>query len=68
MITGVIKAKFMKKISFEATSKIDSRTILGEQAFFVKIERKWLLNNLLLDQAVSENVHVLGQSYMDATM
>ena len=31
VITGVIKANFPTRISFQATSKIDSRTILGEQ-------------------------------------
>ena len=30
MITGVIKANFPTRISFQVTSKIDSRTILGE--------------------------------------
>ena len=30
MITGVIKANFPTRISFSVTSKIDSRTILGE--------------------------------------
>lgn len=31
VITGTIKANFPTRISFEVTSKIDSRTILGEQ-------------------------------------
>src|SRR6201992_4267145 len=31
VITGTIKAKFPTGISFQVTSKIDSRTILGEQ-------------------------------------
>ncbi len=31
VITGVIKANFPTRISFQMTSKIDSRTILGEQ-------------------------------------
>lgn len=31
MITGTIKANFPTRISFQVTSKIDSRTILGEQ-------------------------------------
>ena len=31
MITGTIKANFPTRISFQVTSRIDSRTILGEQ-------------------------------------
>ena len=31
IITGTIKANFLTRISFQVTSKIDSRTILGEQ-------------------------------------
>ena len=31
MITGTIKANFPTRISFQVSSKIDSRTILGEQ-------------------------------------
>ena len=31
MITGTIKANFPTRISFQVTSKVDSRTILGEQ-------------------------------------
>ena len=31
MITGTIKANFPTRISFQVTSKIDSRTVLGEQ-------------------------------------
>lgn len=31
VITGVIKANFPTRISFQVTSKIDSRTIIGEQ-------------------------------------
>ena len=31
MITGTIKANFPTRVSFQVTSKIDSRTILGEQ-------------------------------------
>src|SRR3546814_11910832 len=31
VITGTIKANFPTRISFHVTSKIDSRTILGEQ-------------------------------------
>ena len=31
VITGIIKANFPTRISFQVTSKIDSRTILGEQ-------------------------------------
>jgi S-DNA-T family DNA segregation ATPase FtsK/SpoIIIE len=31
VITGTIKAKFPTRISFQVTSRIDSRTILGEQ-------------------------------------
>ena len=31
VITGTIKAIFSTRISFQVTSKIDSRTILGEQ-------------------------------------
>jgi len=31
VITGVIKANFPTRVSFQVTSKIDSRTVLGEQ-------------------------------------
>src|SRR3954467_5091256 len=31
VITGTIKANFPTRISFQVTSKVDSRTILGEQ-------------------------------------
>lgn len=31
MVTGTIKANFPTRISFQVTSKVDSRTILGEQ-------------------------------------
>ena len=31
VITGTIKANFPSRISFQVTSKIDSRTVLGEQ-------------------------------------
>ena len=31
VITGTIKANFQPRMSFKVTSKIDSRTILGEQ-------------------------------------
>ena len=31
IFTGTIKANFPTRISFQVTSKIDSRTILGEQ-------------------------------------
>ena len=31
VITGTIKANFPTRISFQVTSRIDSRTILGEQ-------------------------------------
>ena len=31
VITGIIKANFVTRISFQVSSKIDSRTILGEQ-------------------------------------
>ena len=31
VITGTIKANFPTRVSFQVTSKIDSRTILGEQ-------------------------------------
>ena len=31
VITGTIKANFPTRISFQVSSKIDSRTILGEQ-------------------------------------
>ena len=32
VITGTIKANFPTRISFQVTSKVDSRTILGEAA------------------------------------
>ena len=31
VITGTIKANFPTRVSFQVSSKIDSRTILGEQ-------------------------------------
>ena len=41
VITGTIKANFPTRISFQVTSKIDSRTILGEQGAEQLLERRY---------------------------
>ena len=40
VITGTIKANFPTRISFQVSSKIDSRTILGEQGAEQLLEKE----------------------------
>ncbi len=51
VITGTIKANFPTRISFQVTSKIDSRTILGEQGAGTgkRYYNNFCCNNLFLE-------------------
>ncbi len=54
VITGTIKANFPSRISFKVTSKIDSRTILGEQGAEQLLGQG---DSLFMDTASSRRVH-----------
>jgi len=56
VITGTIKANFPTRISFQVTSKIDSRTILGEMGAIVRCHGPFVS-----DEEVEEIVNHLKQ-------
>ena len=62
VITGTIKANFPTRISFQVTSKIDSRTILGEQ------EAEQLLGkgDMLFMSSASRMIRIHGPFVSDA--
>lgn len=61
VITGVIKANFPSRISFQVTSKIDSRTILGEQG----AEQLLGHGDMLFMQGVSRTNRIHGPFVAD---
>lgn len=62
VITGVIKANFPTRISFQVTSKIDSRTILGEQG----AEQLLGMGDMLYMPAGQRPIRVHGSFVKDA--
>ncbi|QED23116.1 DNA translocase FtsK [Candidatus Deianiraea vastatrix] len=62
VITGVIKANFPSRISFQVTSKIDSRTILGEQG----AEQLLGQGDMLFMQGASKTQRVHGPFVSDS--
>lgn len=61
VITGVIKANFPSRISFQVTSKIDSRTILGEMG----AEQLLGQGDMLFMQGGSKTIRVHGPFVAD---
>jgi len=61
VITGVIKANFPSRISFQVTSKIDSRTILGEQG----AEQLLGMGDMLYMASASKIIRVHGPFVSD---
>ncbi len=62
VITGTIKANFPTRISFQVTSKIDSRTILGEQG----AEQLLGKGDMLFMSSASRMVRIHGPFVSDA--
>ena len=62
VITGTIKANFPTRISFQVTSKIDSRTILGEQG----AEQLLGKGDMLFMSSASRMIRIHGPFVSDA--
>ena len=62
VITGTIKANFPTRISFQVTSKIDSRTILGEQG----AEQLLGMGDMLFQPAGQRPIRVHGSFVKDS--
>ena len=62
VITGTIKANFPTRISFQVTSKIDSRTILGEQG----AEQLLGKGDMLFMSSASRMIRIHGPFISDA--
>ena len=62
VITGTIKANFPTRISFQVTSKIDSRTILGEQG----AEQLLGKGDMLFMSSASRTVRIHGPYISDS--
>lgn len=62
VITGVIKANFPTRISFQVTSRIDSRTILGDQG----AEQLLGMGDMLFMPSGSKTIRVHGAFIEDA--
>ena len=61
VITGTIKANFPTRISFQVTSKIDSRTILGEQGAELLLGK----GDMLFMSSASRTIRIHGPFVSD---